>query len=1008
MINRLNRKIFTFGSEQLKLLAVHEIFFAVVWAVGLLQAQAIPFCSFYEELLDSSSSKWLCNASKACMLIIGDETVARHTVVIVTCALGLLYAVTIALVPDKRAEFSPSYIASVFVKVSGLCTFIFVYDLIRPIQYFLMNLYVCNNVGKCLSVSHGIWLGVGILAQVLFVAAGVLLLIVFRESRPESHLLWAVFDGVLQPLQVFERIAAGALLSVGTSWNVLGQLSVVMAVLYGIMLVSRWKEGGEHRGWVHAVSLYQELLAFTTATGAFMIYLVGDYKLIMYISIVVSFPLFLTYNFFRQWDEERIIQTLLPSQQRSVNDIELYIERFIRYLRNPVDGQNYMKMTSVLNLHILQCENPECICNSLAKFVYKRRVSMGSSSISRVANSRLEGVFEKSYMEYRETWARFLILIVQGSLNSYSKVPALHLQLSYLYLKLLSNCYMSFYNVKSATMCGPSIFLRFQIYRQCSLIEEVIGQIIETRNSNGVGINIEKKIRFTDQFNNFLETAESCISDHQQFWETLLEAEPNMDKLTHYGERIERSFNKIREIYKDITILNPTNTSFFSKYAHFLKNVIHDDIEAAAIAAKIIDDNGVISQYKWNSWDKETGLLKISGDWKSLGQINDVNLDCETLLGYPRKSLIGMNCKKLMLPPIAKLHDKWVEHFYDTMANKVISHKYICLLSCKDGYYRQFETILTPSPHLRNGSMEFINLVRKNIVYDKISSNLSEDQRQPAVLICDKNFDIIGLNEHCKTYFSLPGEQTDTIKCECSLMDILPPGVAPKTLLSEGTKLELSHSRISQKLSGEDFVDQEEKDLFFSTDQAKYWGRIVERVAGDASETPVTIYLCMLIPFLDMTRTLAGSMSPRRLVKEQQDNASKVPVTDSVVSSADSENRAIRNFKLNLYERKCPLVISLLRYTMLVLALVIFSVEGTPPVSYSGLFCFDKDGGVEAAVKFRVPDAHNGAVLLRDQHGVFHAGGQRNCQVLRNKAVGECYRRPQATATTLCSCTKTR
>ena len=931
-MKRFKEKVFAFGSEQLKQLMVNQFFFAVVWLIGLVQAQAIPFCSFYKEFSDSSYAEWICKVSKYSMLIISDEIITSKIIIITAGFIACFYIITIALMPDKLIGFIPSYISSILVKICGVCTLCVAYILVRPIQYFLMNLYLCNNINNCFSVSHSIWLGIGILMQILFIALGIVLLIIFRESCPESHLLWAVFNGILQPVQLLDRISMGASLSIGFKWDLLEPLSIVPAILSGILLIVRWKEGGEHKEWVNGISLYQELLTFTASVGAFIIYLVGNYELIMYISMIMSLPLFVTFNFFRFWDEERIIQTLLPSEQKSTNDIELYIERFIRYLRNPVDGNNYMKMTSVLNLHILHCENPDCICNKLAKFVYDKRKSLKNDAISKIANSKLEGEFEKSYSEFKQAWAKFLILIVNGSLTTFPKVAALHLQLSYLYLKLLSNYYMSFWSVKNAMSCGPSVFLRFQIFRQCSVIEEMIEKTIESTNINEISINVEKKIRFTDQFNKFIEIAESCITNHLQFWETLRESKPNMNKLTYHGEKIGKEFVVIREIYKEMLLLNPTNTSFFIKYAQFLKNVLHDDVEAAAISAKIIYDNEIISKYKRNSWEKESGLMKISGDLKSLGQIRDVNFDCGSLLGYQAKNLIGMNIKRLMPSPIADVHDKWIEHFYDTMHSKVVSRKFLSLVSCENGYYNLFEMFLTPSKHLKDNTLEFLLLFRRTNMYDRIASNLTEDQRQPAMFMCDKNFNIIGLGGYCKLYFDLPSRISDTVNYECSLSDLLGPAVAIKDLFAEGKSLELCQSTISQKLSDGYYKEEDEKDSSLPPDNTKYWVRMVKKVYGECSNSPTALYLFLLIPSLDNNKSLPKLGSPRKLLKEPQDNNSRIPCSESIISNTSSENRDIRNFKLNFYDQKTPLVISLLRYTMLILSFIIFLAEGNFPL----------------------------------------------------------------------------
>ena len=108
-----------------------------------------------------------------------------------------------------------------------------------------------------------------------------------------------------------------------------------------------------------------------------------------------------------------------------------------------------------------------------------------------------------------------------------------------------------------------------------------------------------------------------------------------------------------------------------------------------------------VSQYSdWNPWGGKVATIKVTGDIKSLGQITNVNLESEELLGYTKEDLLTLNCRKIMLPMISDHHIDWILSYYERMSSEFINNSISTFVKNKNDYYEQCQIIISPIPSL--------------------------------------------------------------------------------------------------------------------------------------------------------------------------------------------------------------------------------------------------------------------------------------------------------------------
>ena len=76
----------------------------------------------------------------------------------------------------------------------------------------------------------------------------------------------------------------------------------------------------------------------------------------------------------------------------------------------------------------------------------------------------------------------------------------------------------------------------------------------------------------------------------------------------------------------------------------------------------------------------------VSGDINELGRIKQANSQTRFVFGYDPKDLIGSRINKLMPPPFASIHDKFLGGFLNKGKSTFLERNQTLPVITKDGY----------------------------------------------------------------------------------------------------------------------------------------------------------------------------------------------------------------------------------------------------------------------------------------------------------------------------------
>jgi len=235
--------------------------------------------------------------------------------------------------------------------------------------------------------------------------------IINRENKPGSHLLWASYDAFLDIFRIVFQFFVAIFLVLGEWWDILGIFGLILALFALAGLALRLTTGGEHRSWVDCLSIFQEIFTFNAHIGIFILYLMKYNASIPQIAGLMTLPMTYIYILFKSWSEQKVIKDMLPHQQKSENDIEIYIKKFLEFLDKPESDESYMTMTSILILHRQSCENPNCVCIELGDLTEKAKFNSEQASTKKKKDS-LER-YTDVYSLLKENWKNLLLLMIK-------------------------------------------------------------------------------------------------------------------------------------------------------------------------------------------------------------------------------------------------------------------------------------------------------------------------------------------------------------------------------------------------------------------------------------------------------------------------------------------------------------------------------------------------------------------------------------------------------------------
>lgn len=96
--------------------------------------------------------------------------------------------------------------------------------------------------------------------------------------------------------------------------------------------------------------------------------------------------------------------------------------------------------------------------------------------------------------------------------------------------------------------------------------------------------------------------------------------------------------------------------------------------------------------------NSSSAIIVISATSTRIGTIIHANEEVENILGYKRRELIGKNITIIIPRPIAKVHDRLIQRYFETAKPTVIEIKRQLFGADKEGYLKEVQLIVKVYP----------------------------------------------------------------------------------------------------------------------------------------------------------------------------------------------------------------------------------------------------------------------------------------------------------------------
>lgn len=138
----------------------------------------------------------------------------------------------------------------------------------------------------------------------------------------------------------------------------------------------------------------------------------------------------------------------------------------------------------------------------------------------------------------------------------------------------------------------------------------------------------------------------------------------------------------IQDIAKKLLAIYPNEIKFYFRYGNFLLKIIHNEYDALenfrmasnVFAMKMAKKGNTmpVNEQSLFGENSAAAVIIISATSTKIGTIIHTNEEVEEVLGYNRKDLIGRNITTIIPRPIAKVHDRIVQRYFETAKPTVI------------------------------------------------------------------------------------------------------------------------------------------------------------------------------------------------------------------------------------------------------------------------------------------------------------------------------------------------
>jgi len=302
------------------------------------------------------------------------------------------------------------------------------------------------------------------------------------------------------------------------------------------------------------------------------------------------------------------------------------------------------------------------------------------------------------------------------------------------------NAHMAIVEVMKAIKSSPTIQQKMSIYALLRSIEDYLvkkyrkqkggkGDIQNTTNLQGAADfwDVTIVIKFENLLLQFIKYIEQCAGDHIEFWSQLESMVPDLNEVSKTGLKILETSKDIQRIWNKLNKINPNHPKALNIYGYYLREISNDSEQGQEFIEKAITINvhKSVADDPINDFElmfaEDTAIIMMNGSAEQLGKIVKTNSGVMKLFGYNQFEIYGNDVSIIMPGIFAKQHTKFMQRYFETGKQYVISNERVLYALHRNGYLFCISIVVKPVPSLTVALPQYIALIRQiNKDYDYI------------------------------------------------------------------------------------------------------------------------------------------------------------------------------------------------------------------------------------------------------------------------------------------------
>ena len=215
-------------------------------------------------------------------------------------------------------------------------------------------------------------------------------------------------------------------------------------------------------------------------------------------------------------------------------------------------------MIGVINMHIAECQNPECAC--------KDEYELFDIATNRDWERKTEAPHQDEIF-----LKHFIMRLYEEALNKFINSPSIHIAFSFYQYKVMKNIHASIIELTIAQKKKPSIQYQFTIFRYKNIIEELIKQ--DHIDHKHVYPELSNVIEFERLFAEMNRAMEKVCNIQVEFWTHLTTVVPDLNILNDLGKKASEAAQEVDMFWNMLCKINPNYINALNIYGEYLRDI---------------------------------------------------------------------------------------------------------------------------------------------------------------------------------------------------------------------------------------------------------------------------------------------------------------------------------------------------------------------------------------------------------------------------------------------------